>query len=72
MGIFSKAELFLLRKHGCAYQRRVGGLNMISNKENSMYGYSRASLIQAEWDQRVAVTWILPVTENNNNNNSNS
>ena len=26
--------------------------------------YSRTSLIRAEWDLRVAVTWILPVTQN--------
>ena len=24
--------------------------------------YSRTSLIQAEWDQRVPISWILPVT----------
>ena len=34
--------------------------------------YGRASLIRAEWDQREAVAWILPVTENNNNNNNNN
>ena len=48
------------RRQNCFYSEsmvvpvrgELGRLNMISNKENSMHGYSRASLIQAEWDQR--------------------
>ena len=51
----------------------LGRLNMISNKENTLCMVTvEPPLSRQNGIKGVAVTWILPVTENNNNNNSNS